>query len=134
MNATVNPPAPTANTTSTPNSPACGVSESLQKPRYAVSSTADAYQVRIEMPGVPKNGVKIDFAEKVLTVRGERNTTTPESWKVLHRELPALNYQLRLRINAPVDEEQVKASMENGVLTLLLPVRETAKPRRVTVQ
>lgn len=139
MNATVNPPAngnvsPSSTAAPTAKAPACGVNESLQKPVYSVSSTGDAFQVRIEMPGVPKAGVKVDFEDKMLTVRGERNKVTPESWKTLHRELPALNYQLRLRLNAPIDEERLAATMENGVLNLVLPVRETAKPRRITVQ
>jgi HSP20 family protein len=134
MNATANPPSTSSTPATATSAPACGVNESLQKPLYSVSGTADAYEVRIEMPGVPKTGVKIDFADKVLTVHGERKVATLEGWKSLHRELPSLNYQLRLRLNAPVDEEQLKATMENGILTLLLPVRETAKPRRIAVQ
>ena len=132
MNTTANTCCSTSN--SAAKNPACGVSESLQKPLYSVSGKADAYEVRVEMPGVPKTGVKIDFADKILTVRGDRNTSTPEGWKALHRELPTLNYQLRLRLNAPIDDEGLKATMENGVLTLLLPVRESAKPRTIAVE
>lgn len=127
MNATLKSPASS-------KAPACGVNESLQKPLYAVTGNAEAYEVRIEMPGVPKSGVKIDFEGNVLTVRGERAAAAPGSWKALHRELPTLNYQLRLRLNAPVDENKLKATMENGILTLSLPLKETAKPRRIEVQ
>jgi len=83
---------------------------------------------------VPKSGVKIDFEDNLLTVQGRRNATVPDTWKALHRELSTSDYQLRLRLNAPVDEDKLKASMESGILTLELPIRETAKPRRIEVQ
>lgn len=131
MNATLTPP---ANETCDNGAAACGVTETLQKPRYYVTGTQDAYQVKIEMPGVPKSGVKIDFEDNLLTVQGRRNATVPDTWKALHRELSTSDYQLRLRLNAPVDEDKLKASMESGILTLELPIRETAKPRRIEVQ
>ena len=88
-----------------------GVTESLRKPLYNVIGGADAYEVRVELPGVPKNGVKLDLDDNILTVRGERNTTVPEGMKTLHRELSPLNYLLRLRLNTPVDEEKVTAKL-----------------------
>lgn len=106
----------------------------LRKSLYSVSGNADAYDVRILMPGVSKTGVRVDFEESVLTVHGKCGTSTPDGWKVLHSELPRADFQLRLRLNAPVDEDKMTATMENGVLTLHLPVRETAKPRRIQVQ
>lgn len=130
-NATCCPPPSTA---AAKTAPAVGVTESLQKPHYDISGNADAYEVRVEMPGVPKGGVKIDLDENILSIRGERQSNIPEGWKPLHRELSTLGYQLRLRLNTPVDEEKLTANLENGVLTLKLPVKEAAKPRRIEVQ
>ncbi|HYF35813.1 MAG TPA: Hsp20/alpha crystallin family protein [Prosthecobacter sp.] len=106
----------------------------LRKPLYSVSGNADAYDVRVLMPGVAKSGVRVDFEDNVLTVHGQRKLNTPEGWKALHSELAEADFQLRLRLNAPVDEDKMTATMENGVLTLHLPVKETAKPRRIQVQ
>lgn len=125
MNATCSP---------RPSAPASsGVTESLRKPLYNVSGSADAYEVRIEMPGVPKNGVKIDLEDNILTVRGERAVNVPEGMKALHRELSPLSYLLRLRLNTPVDEEKMNAKLEDGVLILRLPIKEAAKPRQIPV-
>ena len=124
------------NTTCSPSSCApatSGVTESLRKPLYNVNGNAEAYEVRVEMPGVPKGGVKIDLEDSILTIRGERNTTVPEGMKTLHRELSPLSYLLRLRLNTPVDEEQMTAKLEDGVLTLRLPLKEVAKPRQIPV-
>lgn len=119
---------------STRSAPTVGVTETLRKPVYHVTKNADTYEVSVELPGVPKGAVKIDLEDNVLTIRGERQSATPEGWKALHRELSPVGYQLRLRLNTPVDEDQLKASLENGVLTLTLPVKEAAKPRRVEIQ
>lgn len=124
------------NTTCSPSTCApatSGVTESLRKPLYNVSGSADAYEVRIEMPGVPKSGVKLELDDNILSVRGERNATVSETMKALHRELSPLNYQLRLRLNTPVDEDKMTAMLEDGVLAIRLPLKELAKPRQITV-
>jgi len=107
--------------------------ESLRKPLYNVNGGPDAYEVRVEMPGVPKSGIKLDLEENLLTVRGERGATVPEGMKALHRELSPLNYLLRLRLNTPVDEEKMTAQLTDGVLTIRLPLQAVAKPRQITV-
>lgn len=127
MNATCSPSTCAPSATS-------GVTESLRKPLYNVNGSADAYEVRVELPGVPKNGVKLDLDDNILTVRGERNSAVPERMKTLHRELSPLNYLLRLRLNTPVDEEKMTAKLEDGMLTIALPVRQAAKPRQITIQ
>ncbi|MDZ4401331.1 Hsp20/alpha crystallin family protein [Prosthecobacter sp.] len=124
------------NTTCSPRTSApatSGVTESLRKPLYNVNGNAEAYEVRVEMPGVPKSGVKLDLEDNILTVRGERNTTVPEGMKALHRELSPLSYLLRLRLNTPVEEDKMTAKLEDGVLTLRLPLKEVAKPRQIPV-
>jgi HSP20 family protein len=125
------------NTTCSPTTSApatSGVTESLRKPLYNVIGNADAYELRVEMPGVPKSGVKLDLEDGILTVRGDRNVSVPEGMKTLHRELSTLNYLLRLRLNTPVDEDKMTAKLEDGVLTLRIPLKETAKPRQIQVQ
>jgi len=126
MNATCTPTTRTA--------PSVGVTETLQKPLYTVNGNADTYEVHVQMPGVAKGGVKLDLEDNILSIHGERQSAMPEGWKPLHRELSTLSYQLRLRLNTPVDEDKLTANLENGVLTLKLPVKEAAKPRRIEVQ
>jgi len=127
MNATCSP------STSAPSATS-GVTESLRKPLYNVNGNANAYEVRVELPGVPKNGVKLDLEDNILSVRGERSTSVPEGMKTLHRELSSLNYLLRLRLNTPVDEDKMTAKLEDGVLTIALPIKQAAKPRQITIQ
>ena len=130
MNSTCCPP---ATNQSTQSAPTAGVTESLQKPRFSIDRQDDAFVIRVEMPGVPKSGVNIEYHEDVLTLRGERSVLVPADWKPLHQEISTLNYQLRLNVNTPVDDEKLTASLEDGVLTLTLPVKPMALPRQIAV-
>lgn len=104
------------------------------KPRYAVDGSDEAYEVRVELPGVPKDGITVDLDENILTLRAKRKAGAQEGWKTLHREMSELDFLLRLRLSAPVEESKMSAALDNGVLTLRLPVKEAAKPRRIEVQ
>ena len=106
----------------------------VAKPRYFVDGTKEAYEVRVELPGVAKDGVNINLEENVLTIHAKRKSAAPAESKPLHRELSDLDFMLRLRLNTEVDEEKMTAALDSGVLTLRLPVKETAKPRRIEVQ
>lgn len=108
--------------------------ETAQKPVYHIHGNEDAYEVRVELPGVPKSGVFINLEDSILTIRGKRTAVVPETWKTLHSEIATLDFLLRLRLNTPVDEERLKAAVENGVLSVQLPVKEAAKPRRIEVR
>lgn len=105
-----------------------------RKPIYRVFEGQEAHEVRIELPGVPKSGVSIRLEEGVLTVHGRRGPCPPDTWKTLHREIPAEDCLLRLRLNTPVDEDRLEARLEDGVLCLRLPLRETARPRQIEIQ
>lgn len=114
--------------------PRAETQENTQKPIYHIHGNENAYEVRVELPGVPKHGVNIHLEDGILTIRGERASAAPDSWKPLHTEISTLDFLLRLRLNTPVDEERLKASVENGILSVELPIKEAAKARRIEVQ
>ena len=104
------------------------------KPRYAVNAGKDSYEVRVELPGVRKDSINVNLDQDVLSIRAQRKPTAAEGWKTLHRELRALDYALRLKVTAPINDAALSAKFEDGVLTLTLPVKEAAKPRTIAVQ
>ena len=103
------------------------------KPRYHVQTAAESYSVQVELPGVKKDAVSLNLDRNVLTVRGRRSTTPHADWKPLHRELNDVDYLLRLKLNVPVEDSKLSAQLADGVLTVVLPVKETAKPRTIPV-
>lgn len=109
-------------------------SQTFVKPRYTVNSAKDAYQVRVDLPGAARDTVQVKLDQGVLTLSAQRKPVAQETWKSLHRELGSYGYKLQLKVTAKVDETALTARLEDGVLTLNLPVREAAKPRVIAVQ
>lgn len=118
-------------TTSSPNG--THTSNPTMQPRYQVERSDDSTIVRVALPGVPKDLVSISFDKGVLTVKGSRRSNRPDSWRVVHRELADVDFALNLRLASQVDVDKLTAAYEDGVLSLTLPVRESAKPRLIAV-
>ena len=103
------------------------------RPHYEVSGDKDAYTVRVYLPGVPKEGVELTLDRERLHIVGRRRELAQESWQPVFRETTDADYRLQLDLNVEVDDTKIEARTENGVLTLRLPVAETAKPRSIQV-
>jgi HSP20 family protein len=105
-----------------------------RRPRYQIENSPEAHTVKIELPGVVKEAVQLNLEDGILHLSAQRTSTVPETWKPLHRELSDIGYELRLKLNDRVDEAGLTANLTDGILTVVLPVKEAAKPRSITVQ
>lgn len=82
--------------------------------------------VRLEIPGVLKKDIELELENAVLSVRAKRHEKgeTGES---------TINLSRSLTVGDDVDADKVKASLENGMLTITLPKKEQAKPKQITI-
>lgn len=120
--------------TTTLSSPAVEASTSpTMQPRYDIQRTTEATTVQVALPGVPKELISVSFEKGILSVKGVRRANRPDNWKPVHRELSDVDFSLHLRLTGPVDEDKLAAAYADGVLTLTLPIRESAKPRLIAV-
>jgi HSP20 family protein len=104
------------------------------RPSYNTEELKDAYEVRVFMPGVNKDGITISLNNDELSITGKRTAAIPSGWRVLSRESRCEDYELRLSLNVEIDGSKINAKTENGVLTLTLPKAETVKPRQIAIQ
>ncbi|MCF6311039.1 MAG: Hsp20/alpha crystallin family protein [Verrucomicrobiales bacterium] len=98
---------------------------------------ADAYEVAVVLPGVNKKGLEVSVEDGELTVIGGRADALPEGWRPVSGsvdEQSCSDYRLLLTLNVDIDSERISAKLEDGILTLRLPVSEASKPRRVAVE
>ena len=109
-------------------------SRPARRPRYQIENSPEAHIVKIELPGVVKEAVQLNLDDGILHLSAQRANTVPETWKPLHRELSDIGYELRLKLNDRVDEAGLTANLADGILTVVLPVKEAAKTRSITVQ
>lgn len=107
---------------------------SYRRPQFRVNETSEAYELDVLVPGVDKAGVEVSLDDGTLSVTARRATAAPENWRPLRQEIPAEDYRLTLRVNVPVDEAHIEATVADGVLRLRLPKAEQAKPRKIDVR
>lgn len=100
-------------------------------PACAISEEAGTVTVRLEMPGVPKERLEIKIEGNELSVSGERCGEARGSYLV--RERRADSFRKLFTLDDSISREEVQASLENGILTMRLQVKEAAKPKRIEI-
>jgi HSP20 family protein len=85
------------------------------------------------MPGIDPGSVDIDVDGQLLTVRAERTVATRGDVKWIAQERPHGSYLRQFSVGEGIDSEKISAHYDNGVLSLLIPVSERAKPRKIEV-
>ena len=89
--------------------------------------------LRLEMPGVNKEGLTININGDTLSVAGKRNAYADDVRYIVHERHDA-DYHATYTLDERVNREKVEAKMENGVLTLNLHLKEEVKPRKIDVK
>jgi HSP20 family protein len=103
-----------------------------------VNEDADHFYVEAELPGFTKDNVDITLEDGVLTIRAELKTETkPGSGgsprQSLHTERHWTRFERSFTLPAAVNEASVRASLDNGMLTITLDKREEVKPRKIQI-
>jgi HSP20 family protein len=94
----------------------------------------DSFYVELDLPGVNPDSIDLTVEQNVLTVRAERNAVdTADDVEVLVSECPAGTFTRQIFLGETLDAERIAADYTAGVLTLSIPIREAAKPRRVAI-
>ncbi|HEX5202948.1 Hsp20/alpha crystallin family protein [Paractinoplanes rhizophilus] len=93
----------------------------------------DTFHIDIDLPGVDPAGIDITVDRKVLTVRAERKRAEGENVKYVVAERPTGPVSRQVFLSDTLDTDRLDARYENGVLTLSIPVRAKAAPRKIEV-
>jgi HSP20 family protein len=93
----------------------------------------DTFFIDIDLPGVDPARIDITVDRKVLTVRAERKRVEREGLRLVVAERPMGPVTRQVFLSDTLDTDRLEARCDNGVLTLSIPVTETAKPRKVEI-
>lgn len=85
------------------------------------------------MPGVTKDNVEVSIENGVLTVEGRIDFGKYQGLQPLYSEYNIGPFRRSFRLARSIDQEKIRAEMSDGVITLLLPKSEQAKPRRIQI-
>jgi len=98
-------------------------------PTADIYETNDALNVVLEMPGVDKNSVDIRVEDGVLKIEGRLDFSKYQGLQPLYTEYNVGHYSRSFRLSSKIDQNKIAAELNDGVLSLLLPKIEEAKPR-----
>jgi HSP20 family protein len=128
-----------------------------------VCETPEGYEVDVALPGVRPEDIELTVDINTLTIRGryshqEEHQSQPQgqaqgeqqrggtlqpqqgrtqrhqqghNW--LLREIPTARFERTITLPRPIDSNRVQTKFENGILTILLPVTEASRPKRLSI-
>jgi len=104
-------------------------------PTVDISETEREYVIKMELPEVKREDVKVTVEDGVLTIQGERRLEQEERGKKYHRVERSYGAFVRsFTVPDKVDEGKVSAEFRDGMLNLHLPKSEKAKPKAIEVK
>jgi HSP20 family protein len=113
---------------------ATGASTPAWAPALDIAERTDAYLVTVELPGVKLDDLEITLEDGLLTIQGERQFTSESSEQQYHRvERSSGAFRRSITLPAHVEADAVEATMDDGVLGILVPKADEAKPKRIQV-
>lgn len=99
-----------------------------------IRQTDAAFFVEASVPGFSPEEVEVTFDDGVLTITGRRNATeTTKNGTYVRRERRATSVFRQVGLPADVRAEDIKASFENGVLSIAIPRAQKVAPQRIPV-
>lgn len=93
----------------------------------------DRFFLHFDLPGVDPESIDITVERNTMTVTAERSWRPADEAKVLLRERPMGSITRRFRLGDGLDADAIEAGYDHGVLTLVIPVAEQEKARKITV-
>jgi HSP20 family protein len=104
-------------------------------PPLEVWAEKDSWRARVALPGVDPKHVEIDVTGNTLTVRGERRVEekSDKNAQPYHSEFHYGRFERTITLPETIDADKVSANYRYGLLELHLPLKESAKPRRIQI-
>ena len=93
----------------------------------------DWFNVYFDLPGVDPDSIELTVERNVLSVKAQRQRPVKENVESVISERPMGVFSRQLFLGDTLDTDKLEASYDNGVLTLRIPVSDTAKPRKISI-
>jgi HSP20 family protein len=103
-------------------------------PASDIEESENFYRITIEIPGVRKEDIKVDLLERQVSISGERRLETKrEEANRVFSERKFGVFERRFSFPAPIDVSKVEANYHDGILQIMAPKAEFAKPRQLKI-
>ena len=103
-------------------------------PPADVLEKTDSFAIVAELPGVSASSLTIEVEKSVLSIRGKSADQGPEGYTRVEGEYVGGDYERQFTLSDRMDTEGITASIDKGVLTVILPKTKEASSRRIEVK
>ncbi|MEV7775789.1 Hsp20/alpha crystallin family protein [Kitasatospora sp. NPDC086791] len=95
----------------------------------------DRFVIALDLPGVPLEAIEVDVLGRVVTVKAERRPTPRgENARTRLAERSHGVFERRIQLADSLDPGRIAAHLQDGVLTLTVPVTSASRPRKITIR
>jgi len=109
------------------------VMEKIVIPVADIFETAEAFVVKLDLPGVKKDDISLNIEPDRLTVNAAIEPHHKEGTKLLYSEIGRKRYLREFRLGKGIDHGKIVAQIENAVLTITLPKTDSVKAREIII-
>lgn len=99
-----------------------------------IYETQNELVVVCDVPGVAKDGIDVGVDDNVLTIKAHAMDREEDVSKEVYREYRLADYFRQFELSEEVDQERISAELKHGVLKVILPKSEKAKPRKIDIK
>lgn len=104
-------------------------------PAVDIKEDKKQFVILADLPGVDKNDINISMENNILTIKGSRpEETKGEQISYCRTERIRGNFHRQFTLPDTADESKIEAKVQKGVLEIIIPKKETAKPRLIQIQ
>jgi HSP20 family protein len=98
-----------------------------------IFETDQALTVVLETPGVGKDAVDVSVEDDVLTIDGRIDYSKYEGLQPVYTEYNVGHYARSFQLSSKIEQGNINGELKDGVMTLVLPKAEKAKPRKIKI-
>lgn len=103
-------------------------------PNVDISETKDGLVIMADLPGADEKDINLTLENDVLTIEAQISPETMNGYRLAYREYGIGDYRRAFTINESIDGSKIEANMKNGVLHIVLPKSEAAKPKSIPIR
>ncbi len=102
-------------------------------PRTNFYDTGEAFELLAELPGMSKEDITIRIQGNYLELSGKRTSDAPKDYKAQRVERDVTSFTRSFTLPGDVNADKIKAVLKDGLLSLVLPKAEAAKPKQISI-
>jgi HSP20 family molecular chaperone IbpA len=105
----------------------------ILRPAVDVFENGHSITLLADLPGVAEDALGLEVDGRTLTIQGDIHIDMPHRMESMHADVRSTRYERAFTLSNELDTDKIEASLKDGVLSVSIPKREEARPRRIEV-